>query len=82
LDHDLKVEVHIVTLMPLVVYCLPIDLKIPESPTGWQRNELDDLSGLIIFDFKTVGVTVGVVLVKSESEGFKLFEVDDFLLSF
>jgi hypothetical protein len=70
LNHDLKVQVHIVSLMSLVVDCLPIDLKIPEGPTGRQRDHLNDLSGLIILNFETIGITMRVIFIDSHSKGF------------
>ena len=56
--------------MSLVVDCLPIDLKIPEGPTGRQRNHLNDLSGLIILNFEIIGITMRVIFIDGHSKGF------------
>ena len=81
-NHDLEIQVHICTFVSLVIDCLPLYLEISKSSSSRKRNDLYDLACLIIFDFETIAVTVGIILVDSHAERFELFEVDDFLISF
>ena len=68
--------------MSLIIDCFPIDFEVSEGSSSRKRDDFNDLTCLIIFDFESVAVTIGVILVDSQAEGFELFEVDDFLISF
>lgn len=68
--------------MSLVIYGFSINLEISEGSTSRKRDNLYNLSSEVIFDFKAIGIAIGIVFLNEQSKRFKLFQVEDLLFTF